>query len=1088
MLLGTVPVAAAGGKITPRIPVSGTGDKVNYYTGSSARSGTAIQVTKPIAQRFTIEGDLEKLSMYCPSYNNNVGSLTFKLYQWNTSYEKTLYGEVLASKTFEDFTDNSVLEMSISKNVTGDLLLVVCDPVEKVGVWSNSSANPHSSDEIMYVDGVATPGKALNLTAYTAKVLNVNPDTDTDIQTFDAYSGITLATPLDSFNVTLDAEKPENGIAPTGVSYSAYLVDFGETSPKGAMLNVKNEVSDSAKVQIIADNLKSGQVLCEFYLELNDQLSIMQDIPSKIAENITGKHIIYLVTNRSGMRIYNLSFLKETPGPSWDEQRLADFEATKDYEIIDDYSDTWSATDLLGRKLPDHETVGDYNPDKKVGLFYWTWHGSRTQNMDFSINQKVINSYNGPESDIKNEYYYPGWKVNGIWNESIYGIYSGLDDWVMRKQMELFAASDIDALFFDCSNGTNAFTGAYMKLAETMHKMHLEGIQTPGMAFILPFFDMNYNVTDLEYVYESMYSIGLYSDTWFYWDGKPVIMGYPNALVKTAANDEKKAQHEEILDFFTFRPGQPDYRKGQYQENQWPWLEVYPQHPYGESEKYGCETVCVGVAMNANDKGLTAMNGTNVYGRSYTYKDRFSNLSETSKYYGYNFIEQWERAFELDPELVFVTGWNEWRAGHHEKWGGVDAAYPDQYNDEYSRDIEPTKGEFKDAYYYLLASYIRKFKGVRPTPVASEEKTINLSGSFSQWDNVEPGFVGYKGGTEPRNYYLLQKRQPVSNYTGRNDIVLSKVARDKDNLYFYVKTAENMSPYTDESWMRLFINTDRKYKTGWEGYDFILNRVNPTATTATLEKWVGSNIEEWSWETAAVVDYTISGNEMMISIPKAVLGIGDEVDIEFKWNDNMQLQGDIMDFYTNGDTAPVGRYAYRYTDEASVKNSPVDEPVKAEDTIGNLTGRLIVMAIGKSYGYVYGNKTQIDTQSKVTAPVIINDKTMIPVRFLSEGLGAVVTWDEKKQTVKIQFDEKRIQLELGSNRMKIEKEVINLQSPATEIENRIYIPLRDIVEAFGIECNWVEPGLILVGPGSEYLKMQARGGVDRLLKEYGFVN
>ena len=146
------------------------------------------------------------------------------------------------------------------------------------------------------------------------------------------------------------------------------------------------------------------------------------------------------------------------------------------------------------------------------------------------------------------------------------------------------------------------------------------------------------------------------------------------------------------------------------------------------------------------------------------------------------------------------------------------------------------------------------------------------------------------------------------------------------------------------------------------------------------------------------------------------------------------------------------------------------------------------MAIGKSYGYVYGNKTQIDTQSKVTAPVIINDKTMIPVRFLSEGLGAVVTWDEKKQTVKIQFDEKRIQLELGSNRMKIEKEVINLQSPATEIENRIYIPLRDIVEALGIECNWVEPGLILVGPGSEYLKMQARGGVDRLLKEYGFVN
>jgi hypothetical protein len=39
------------------------------------------------------------------------------------------------------------------------------------------------------------------------------------------------------------------------------------------------------------------------------------------------------------------------------------------------------------------------------------------------------------------------------------------------------------------------------------------------------------------------------------------------------------------------------------------------------------------------------------------------------------------------------------------------------------------------------------------------------------------------------------------------------------------------------------------------------------------------------------------------------------VDMEFKWNDNMQENGNIMDFYVNGDTAPGGRLNYIYLAE-----------------------------------------------------------------------------------------------------------------------------------------------------------------------------
>ena len=59
--------------------------------------------------------------------------------------------------------------------------------------------------------------------------------------------------------------------------------------------------------------------------------------------------------------------------------------------------------------------------------------------------------------------------------------------------------------------------------------------------------------------------------------------------------------------------------------------------------------------------------------------------------------------------------------------------------------------------------------------------------------------------------------------------------------------------------------------------------------------------------------YVAKGNVLEISIPKKTLGMGRDIDFEFKWNDNMQAPGDVLDFYISGDTAPGGRFNYRYT-------------------------------------------------------------------------------------------------------------------------------------------------------------------------------
>jgi hypothetical protein len=66
-----------------------------------------------------------------------------------------------------------------------------------------------------------------------------------------------------------------------------------------------------------------------------------------------------------------------------------------------------------------------------------------------------------------------------------------------------------------------------------------------------------------------------------------------------------------------------------------------------------------------------------------------------------------------------------------------------------------------------------------------------------------------------------------TNRSGRNDIVACQVARDARNLYFHVRTREPMSSAPDPNWMWLLIDIDQDRATGWEGYDFIVNRNCP---------------------------------------------------------------------------------------------------------------------------------------------------------------------------------------------------------------------------------------------------------------------
>lgn len=574
------------------------------------------------------------------------------------------------------------------------------------------------------------------------------------------------------------------------------------------------------------------------------------------------------------------------------------------------YGNGLPATDALGRKLPPYEDAGPKR-EKHVALFYWTWHQG---NDDTAYQVKNITEIVRQYPEAMKDYHHPAWggKRPGFffWEQPLLGYYKTTDPWVLRKHAEMLADAGVDAVFFDCTNGSLTWPESSEALMETWDQAEKDGVKTPKIAFMLPFGPQPHSLVSLRRLYRDIYKPGRYANLWFIWKGKPCIMAYPDNLTDSA-------EDREIAGFFTFRPGQPDYVNGPGpgRNDQWGWLENYPQHGYVKDANGRFEQVAVGIAQNAGPSTgghCSAFNLPGTYGRSFSQRSGFDPRAE-GYLYGWNFREQWERALELDPELVFVTGWNEYIAGQwlpEHGWTGDPFSFVDQFDWEHSRDVEPNKGwgDRGDVYYYQLIHYVRKFKGLdAPAEKASLPKTVAL-GKANDWDDVMPFYRHYRGNTLHRDHRGRYDRYYV-NTTGRNDIVGAKVARDDGQVYFYVETDAELTPKTDRNWMMLFIDIDRDWSTGWNGYDYVVNRIAP-GKKAVVEKNIGGR---WEWERAAEIEYAVTGNRLELKIPRRTLGVsGKTIDLEFKWNDNMQENGNIMDFYVNGDTAPGGRFNFRY--------------------------------------------------------------------------------------------------------------------------------------------------------------------------------
>ena len=86
------------------------------------------------------------------------------------------------------------------------------------------------------------------------------------------------------------------------------------------------------------------------------------------------------------------------------------------------------------------------------------------------------------------------------------------------------------------------------------------------------------------------------------------------------------------------------------------------------------------------------------------------------------------------------------------------------------------------------------------------------------------------------------------------------------------------------------------------------------------------------------------------------------------------------------------------------------------------------------------------------APVVESGTTLVPVKFIAQGLGGIVT--ANGNNIKIQSADKTIELTIGSKSAKVNGQAKTLEVPAKTVNGRTMVPLRFISEAFGAKVDF----------------------------------
>ncbi len=218
-----------------------------------------------------------------------------------------------------------------------------------------------------------------------------------------------------------------------------------------------------------------------------------------------------------------------------------------------------------------------------------------------------------------------------------------------------------------------------------------------------------------------------------------------------------------------------------------------------------------------------------------------------------------------------------------------------------------------------------------------------------------------------------------------------------------------------------------------------------SSDTALLLQKAEKIMNEYGWKENLTLSYPMTCQELaqllynILDVPTYSMNLVFTDQGKWSWSEIYDSGKTVLEVmgYTEGDL-----------DEFAA--SP-DLPVYAEEEASGTPApqTQIKLTIDNPVASLNGQEITNDV-----APIIRNSSTMLPIRFVVEALGGTVTWDGTIGAVGIVSDDVTISLVVGAEYATVNGEEVKLNAPSFIQNGRTYLPLRFVSERLGATVDW----------------------------------
>ncbi|MBQ2680066.1 MAG: leucine-rich repeat protein [Firmicutes bacterium] len=177
------------------------------------------------------------------------------------------------------------------------------------------------------------------------------------------------------------------------------------------------------------------------------------------------------------------------------------------------------------------------------------------------------------------------------------------------------------------------------------------------------------------------------------------------------------------------------------------------------------------------------------------------------------------------------------------------------------------------------------------------------------------------------------------------------------------------------------------------------------------------------------------GELKTVKFPKSLTAVAEGA---FPESDHTGVEPDVADIYYNGTEADWQKVAIGEYNDALLKEAKIHY---GDEANADKPDEITV--------YVNGNKVSFDQP-----PIIKDDRTLVPMRAIFEAMGAKVDWEKDTKTVKSEKGNDSVSIKIGEKTLYKNGTPIEIDVPAQIVNDRTLVPIRAISEAYGCKVDW----------------------------------